>query len=849
MRSPKNLVKVLLSSVVCALTLVPGVASAQGPLTNGGNHAASISSVGELDTWTFSAALGDYISVSIGETLPAGLDPVFTPWIRLQRPDGVQIGTDTGALAAAISVTAPLSGTYTVIAADYYGNKTGSYILHLIKAPGTFVVPAGDEGGPMTNGVNHVGRIGALDGQPIEHDPGDQDPWTFTANQNDYLSISIGEKLTSEIDPVFWPYIRLIGPTGTVVGTDTGALAARIALRAPLTGTYTVIVTDYYATKTGDYILHLIQAPGTFNIPTGDEGGPMTNGANHVGRIGAVAGQNIKYDPGDQDPWTFTAAQNDYLSISIGEKLTTEIDPLFWPYIRLIGPTGAVVAAESGALGTRIDVVAPLTGTYTVIVADYYATTPGEYTVRLIQAPGTFNIPTGDEGGPMTNGANHVGRIGAVAGQDIKYDPGDQDPWTFTAAQNDYVSISIGEKLTTEIDPLFWPYIRLIGPTGAVVGAETDALGARIDVRAPLTGTYTVIVADYYANKTGEYVLHLIKAPGTFTFPTGDEGGSMTSGVQHEGRIGALAGQEIKLDPGDQDPWTFRANQGNVLTISIGEVLTTQIDPGFWPYIRLIGPNGAVVASDTGALDAQINNRTAPLTGRYTVIVSDYYANKTGNYRLTLVCPTCPPDVDSFTVTPSVIGTGTITPSAPQLVQPGQTTGFTLAPGTGHQLSSVTGCGGTLLGLVFTTGPVTADCNVVATFVVQTTFTVTPSAGANGTINPSTPQTGTVRTDAQFHRRPGCGIPVGHSVWNVRWKSRRARVHHEPRHRQLHGPRDFQSADAAGDVARQDRADVRRGDQRAVVRLADRRANRAPDAERARHGDLDGRRPTNPGCR
>ena len=52
----------------------------------------------------------------------------------------------------------------------------------------------------MTNGVNHVGRIGALDGQPIEHDPGDQDPWTFTANQNDYLSISIGEKLTSEID-------------------------------------------------------------------------------------------------------------------------------------------------------------------------------------------------------------------------------------------------------------------------------------------------------------------------------------------------------------------------------------------------------------------------------------------------------------------------------------------------------------------------------------------------------------------------------------------------------------------------------------------------------------------------
>jgi hypothetical protein len=707
--------------VACLLTLLPAAASAQGPLTNGGRHAASISSVGELDTWTFTAALGDYISLSIGEKLPAGPDPLFTPWIRLQRPDGVQIGSATAALATRIAVTAPLSGTYTVIVADYYGNKTGNYILHLIKAPGTFVVPTGDEGGPMTNGANHAGRIGAPNGQPISDDPGDQDPWTFTANQNDYLSISIGEKLTTEIDPLFWPYIRLIGPTGTVVGTDTGALAARISLRAPLTGTYTVIVADYYATTPGDYVLHLVQAPGTFDIPTGDEGGPMTNGANHVGRIGAVAGQNITYDPGDEDPWTFTAAQNDYLSISIGEKLTTEIDPLFWPYIRLIGPTGAVVGAETDALGARISVRAPLTGTYTVIVADYYATKTGEYVLHLIQSPGTFNIPTGDEGGPMTNGANHPGRIGALTGQKIELDPGDQDPWTFTANQNDYLSISVGEKLTSEIDPLFWPYIRLIDPNGAVVGAETDAIGTRISVVAPLTGTYTVIVADYYANKTGEYVLHLIKTPGTFTFPPGDEGGSMTSGVQYEGRIGALAGQEIKLDPGDQDPWTFRANQGNVLSISIGEVLVSEIDPAFWPYIRLIGPNGAVVASATGVLDAQINNRTAALSGRYTVIVSDYFANKTGYYRLTLVCPTCPPDVDTFTVTPSAGANGTINPGTPQTVGSGQTLSFTLAPTAGFQVDAVTGtCGGNLVGLVFTTNAVLGNCTVHATFKALT---------------------------------------------------------------------------------------------------------------------------------
>ncbi len=761
MRSPKNLVTMLLSSVVCALTLVPGVASAQGPLTNGGNHTASISSVGELDTWTFSAALGDYVVISIGEKLPAGPDPGFTPSFRLQRPDGVQIASAAHALADRIGVTAPLTGTYTVIVSDYYGNKTGNYVLHLVKTPGTLIVPAGDEGGPMTNGANHAGRIGAPAGQPIQDDPADQDPWTFTASKDDYLIVSVGEKLISETDPGFTPYILLIGPNGTVLASDAHAVAARFGLRAPLSGTYTVLVLDYYANKTGDYIVHLVKAPGTITVPTGDEGGPMTNGANHAGRIGAVAGQDITEDPGDQDPWTFAASKDDYLIVSVGEKLTTEIDPGFTPYILLIGPDGTVLASDAEALAARVGLRAPLTGTYTVLVLDYYANKTGDYIVHLVKAPGTITVPTGDEGGPMTNGANHAGRIGAVAGQDITDDPGDQDPWTITASKDDYLVISVGEKLTTETDPGFTPYILLIGPDGTVLASDAQAVAARVGLRAPLTGTYTVLVLDYYANKTGDYILHLVQAPGALTVPAGDEGGPMTSTVQNLGRIGAITGEPIAYDPGDQDPWTFRANAGNTFSISIGEVFTSQIDPGFTPYILLIGPNGAVVASATGAVDAQIANRVATLTGRYTLIVLDYYANKTGSYRLTLVCPTCPADVDPFTVTPSVVGNGTITPSAPQSVQPNQTTGFTLAPAAGYQLSAVTGtCGGALLGLVFTTAPVTANCTVVANFVLQTTFTVTPSAGANGTINPSTPQTVTSGQTRSFTLAPTAGFQV-----------------------------------------------------------------------------------------
>jgi hypothetical protein len=49
-------------------------------------------------------------------------------------------------------------------------------------------------------------------------------------------------------------------------------------------------------------------------------------------------------------------------------------------------------------------------------------------------------------------------------------------------------------------------------------------------------------------------------------------------------------------------------------------------------------------------------------------------------------------------------------------------------------------CGGNLAGNTYTTNPINAACTVAATFTLIT-YTVTPSAGANGTITPTAPQT------------------------------------------------------------------------------------------------------------
>ena len=72
--------------------------------------------------------------------------------------------------------------------------------------------------------------------------------------------------------------------------------------------------------------------------------------------------------------------------------------------------------------------------------------------------------------------------------------------------------------------------------------------------------------------------------------------------------------------------------------------------------------------------------------------------------------------IQTYTVTPSTGGAGgAITPNTPQTVNSGSAASFTVTPDSGYTVS-VSGCGGNLSGTTYTTGAVTADCTVTATF-------------------------------------------------------------------------------------------------------------------------------------
>jgi len=102
----------------------------------------------------------------------------------------------------------------------------------------------------------------------------------------------------------------------------------------------------------------------------------------------------------------------------------------------------------------------------------------------------------------------------------------------------------------------------------------------------------------------------------------------------------------------------------------------------------------------------------------------------------------------SYAITGYAYAGGTISPASAQ-VQSGQTYTFTVTPNSGYYIALISGCNGTQFtgnntnttARTYTTGAVTGNCTVTAQFAQGTsTYTVSGSAYAGGTISPASAQ-------------------------------------------------------------------------------------------------------------
>ena len=106
----------------------------------------------------------------------------------------------------------------------------------------------------------------------------------------------------------------------------------------------------------------------------------------------------------------------------------------------------------------------------------------------------------------------------------------------------------------------------------------------------------------------------------------------------------------------------------------------------------------------------------------------------------------------TYIVTPVASLGGSISPDLIQVVDAGAVLQFTVTPDVGFGIVSVSGCGGSLAGKVYTTGAIQADCKVQADFApTDAVYLLKYAAGPNGSLD------GTVE---QVVPSGGSGTPV-----------------------------------------------------------------------------------------
>jgi hypothetical protein len=144
-----------------------------------------------------------------------------------------------------------------------------------------------------------------------------------------------------------------------------------------------------------------------------------------------------------------------------------------------------------------------------------------------------------------------------------------------------------------------------------------------------------------------------------------------------------------------------------------------------------------------------VSNPAAVTAGSYT------FSNVTANHTITAVFTTA-----TFVITPTAGAGGTITPGTEQIVNYGGSATFAIAANTGYSIVDVL-VDGLSQGAItsYTFSNVITNHTIAATFAILT-YTITPTAGAGGTITPGTVQTVNHGGNATFTIAPNPGYRI-----------------------------------------------------------------------------------------
>ena len=182
------------------------------------------------------------------------------------------------------------------------------------------------------------------------------------------------------------------------------------------------------------------------------------------------------------------------------------------------------------------------------------------------------------------------------------------------------------------------------------------------------------------------------------------------------------------VDFGDGDTYSYKTNTFHVRLVRSGQ--------WFGPWDPLTpavngacgGDHGvAVLAAPSASLCS------AGVTGSVTSAAAAFTWSCAGTGGGSTAACSAP---RQYNVTSTAGAGGSISPGSAQAVTYNASTSFTVTPSSGYGISTVSGCGGSLAGNTYTTGAVTTNCTVSASFspLPPSTYPIHIAASAGGSV-------------------------------------------------------------------------------------------------------------------
>jgi hypothetical protein len=379
-------------------------------ITCGQSLSGSISAIGESDTYRFSGAVGDTVSITARQT-----SAFLTACWALYDPQGISV---TGTCGQA-EKTLAMAGTYTIRVYDIIDAQAGTYDVNLVVLSAS----AANCAQAIACGDTLAGDI---------HVTGESDTYRFDAAAGE--TVSITTRATGGFLSACW---EMYDPEGISLGLTCTQDERSLGVA----GGYTIRVFDIIDQATGTYDVNLV----------------VTSDTAHNCAVPLACGQALTGSldlKGESDTYRISGQAGDVVKIdatTVGGQLTA-----CWEFYDPSGASlGGVCGADDRTLATNL-------GGYTLRVYDAGDDDAGDYQVALCNPTTTTTAPAATTTTTLAGGGSQSLSGTALV---LRDQPGKPKRRRLVVRSTDATFVS-GGALSADDPTLFGGSLRVLSAAG-----------------------------------------------------------------------------------------------------------------------------------------------------------------------------------------------------------------------------------------------------------------------------------------------------------------------------------------------------------------------------------------------